>query len=204
MGCKKGDTLRTAFDVYTVQQQRGAGGSGEVYEVCDSENSAFAIKILDPAKTSTSRLKRFKNEIHFCSKNTHQNVIRVLGSGVTESGATFYVMPLYSGTLRDLISGGIAPKAVLPYFGQVLSGVEVAHLLNVWHRDVKPENILLAGVTDTLVVADFGIAHFEEEELLTAVETKKDERLANFLYSRPSRRSAEVGWTARPTSMPLA
>ena len=130
MGYKKGETLRTAFDTYTIQQQRGAGGSGEVYEVRDSENSAFAVKILDPVKASASRLKRFKNEIHFCSKNTHRNVIRVLASGVTESGATFYVMLLYSGTLRDLISKVIAPKAVLPYFGQILDGVEVAHLLS--------------------------------------------------------------------------
>ncbi|MGB9244365.1 MAG: hypothetical protein WCC03_13505 [Candidatus Acidiferrales bacterium] len=38
------------------------------------------------------------------------------------------------------------------------------------------------------MVADFGIAHFEDEELLTAVETKNNERLANFLYSAPEQR----------------
>jgi len=38
-------------------------------------------------------------------------------------------------------------------------------------------------------VADFGIAHFEEEELLTAVETRNDERLANFMYSAPEQRA---------------
>jgi serine/threonine protein kinase len=134
-------------------------------------------------------LKRFRNEIHFCTKNTHRNVIQVQASGITGSGAIFYVMPLYSGTLRDLVSKRITPKAVLPYFGQVLDGTEAAHLLGVWHRDVKPENVLFSAETGTLVVADFGIAHFEEEELLTAVETKNDERLANFLYSAPEQRS---------------
>jgi serine/threonine protein kinase len=189
MGLKKGDVLQTAFDKYTVQGQRGAGGSGEVYEVRDAEGSAYAVKILDAAKASATRLKRFKNEIHFCTKNKHRNIVQVQGSGITKDGATFYVMPLYSGTLRDLISKGIQPKTVLPYFGQILDGVEAAHLMGVWHRDIKPENILFSAETVTLVVADFGIAHFEEEDLLTAVETKNDERLANFLYSAPEQKT---------------
>jgi serine/threonine protein kinase len=191
MGYKKGDVLKTAFETYTIQRQRGAGGSGEVYEVSDSEGAAYAVKILDPSRASAIRLKRFKNEIHFCTKNTLKNIIQVHGSGVTDSGATFYVMSLYSGTLRDLISKKIEPKAVLPYFGQILDGVEAAHLLRVWHRDIKPENILFSAAANALVVADFGIAHFEEEELLTAVETRNDERLANFLYSAPEQKIRE-------------
>jgi serine/threonine protein kinase len=61
-------------------------------------------------------------------------------------------------------------------------------LQGIWDRDIKPENILFSAATNELVVADFGIAHFEEEELLTAVETKNDERLANFLYAAPEQK----------------
>ncbi|MGC1371413.1 MAG: serine/threonine-protein kinase, partial [Candidatus Sulfotelmatobacter sp.] len=168
--------------------QKGAGGSGVVYEVLDSEGSAFAIKILDPTKTSSVRLKRFKNEIDFCSRNTHKNIIRVLGTGVIETGETFYVMPLFFCTLRDVMSKGIKPDDILPIFSQILDGVEDAHLHGVWHRDLKPENILCSPSANALVVADFGIAHFEEEELLTAVETKPGERLANFLYAAPEQK----------------
>ena len=188
MGYKKGEILRTAFDSYTVEKQIGAGGSGEVYEVRDSDGSSHAAKVLDAAKASATRLKRFRNEISFCSKNTHPNIILVQGSGVTSNGSSFYVMPLYPQTLRNLMTRGIAPTAVLSYFGQLLDGVEAAHLLSVWHRDAKPENILYSPSGDSLVVADFGIAHFEEEELLTAVETHDNERLANFLYSAPEQR----------------
>lgn len=188
MGYKKGDALKTAFDIYTIQGQKGVGGSGEVYAVNDSEGAAYAAKILNAEKAGAKRLQRFKNEIHFCTRNTHRNVIQVQASGVTSDGATFYVMPLYSGTLRDLIAKGIAPNTVVSYFNQILDGIEAAHLQGVWHRDIKPENILFARETNTLVVADFGIAHFEEEDLLTAVETKNDERLANFLYSAPEQR----------------
>jgi serine/threonine protein kinase len=185
---KKGSVLRNAFETCTVREQKGAGGSGVVYEVVDSEGAPFAVKILDTAKTSTARLKRFKNEIDFCSRNAHKNIIRVLGTGVTETRATFYVMPLYSCTLREVISNRIKPDAVLPMFGQILDGVETAHMQGVWHRDLKPENILCSVANETLVVADFGIAHFEEEDLLTAVETRPDERLANFLYAAPEQK----------------
>jgi serine/threonine protein kinase len=188
MGLKQGDQLRTAFDTFTVVKQRGAGGSGEVYEVRDMDGHAYAVKVLDSARASSDRLKRFRNEIQFCSRNIHKNIIQVTGSGVTTKEEAFYVMPLYSGTLREIMSHGIPTKEALRLFGQILDGVEAAHLQGIWHRDLKPENVLFSERGNLLVVADFGIAHFEEEELLTAVETKNDERLANFVYSAPEQR----------------
>lgn len=188
MGYKKGEVLKTAFETYTIGSQKGSGGSGEVYEASDPETAHYAIKILDQDKATRSRLKRFKNEIHFCSKNPHSNIVAVVGHGITPKGESFYVMPLYSGTLRDLVKKQIQPGAVLPFFSQILDGVEAAHLLGVWHRDLKPENILFSTEENTLVIADFGIAHFEEEELLTAVETQSQDRLANFEYAAPEQR----------------
>jgi serine/threonine protein kinase len=111
---KKGKALRSAFDTYTIQKQIGAGGSGVAHEVMDSEGSAYAIKILDATRTTTARLKRFKNEIEFCTKNSHKNIIRVLGTGITETGATFYVRPLYSCTLREVMSKEIGPDGSCP------------------------------------------------------------------------------------------
>lgn len=189
MGYKKGEVLRTAFESYTVEEQLGAGGAGEVYAVRDSDKVAYAVKILRAAQTDMARLKRFRNEVGFCSRNTHKNILQVLGSGITDKGEAFFVMPKYTGTLRKLISKGIQPQDVLPLFGQVLDGVEAAHLKGVWHRDIKPENVLHSQTDKLLVVADFGIAHFEEEELLTAVETKNQERLANFQYSAPEQKA---------------
>jgi serine/threonine protein kinase len=98
-------------------------------------------------------------------------------------------MPLYDGSLRDLLKAGISPHKVLNYFAQILDGVEAAHIQSVVHRDLKPENILYAAGNDRLVIADFGIARFEEDELYTAVETKDSTRLANFQYAAPEQRS---------------
>jgi serine/threonine protein kinase len=65
--------------------------------------------------------------------------------------------------------------------------------MRVWgvkptHRDLKPENILYAQHENRMLVGDFGIAHFEEEEIYTIVETKDTDRLANFQYSAPEQR----------------
>jgi serine/threonine protein kinase len=103
----------------------------------------------------------------------------------TGEESPFYAMPLYDESLRQVIDRGIPANMIIPYFGQMLDAVEAAHLKNVIHRDLKPENFLFAGESDQLVLADFGIAHFQEEDLWTAVETKSAERLANFKYRAP-------------------
>lgn len=100
----------------------------------------------------------------------------------------FYVMPLYQHTLRGLMDAGIERNRILPLFSLILDGVEAAHLLRVWHRDLKPENVLCDANSGSAVIADFGIAHFEEDELYTAVETRNGDRLANFQYAAPEQR----------------
>jgi serine/threonine protein kinase len=110
----------------------------------------------------------------------------------------FYVMPLYAGTLRLLVKAGLPHDTGLPYFAQILDGVEAAHFQEVVHRDLKPENILHDQTSDNLVIADFGIARFTEEALFTAVETRAQDRLANFLYAAPEQRvrGRDVGQVA--------
>lgn len=185
---KRLQTFETPFDIYTEITVLGEGGAGRVYEVHNDKGESFALKCLSPEAITTERRKRFKNEIGFCQRTAHRNIIRVLDTGVHEVKGVkcpFYVMPKCKGTLRALIKS-TQPSQVLPLFSQVLDGVEAAHKLNVWHRDLKPENILWDG--NSLIVADFGIAHFEAEAIYTAVETKLASRMANFMYSAPEQR----------------
>ena len=184
--------FETLSDAYSVAGIIGEGGSGRVFAVKDSTGAPWALKCLFPHLSSTQKRKRFKNEIDFCSKQKHPNLIQVIDSGLAVWGnakTPFYVMPLLPATLRTLCNQKIPPARVLPLFSQVLNGVEAAHLLGVTHRDLKPENILYDSDHDRLVIADFGIAHFEEDLIATAVATKAGEKLANLRYSAPEQRA---------------
>src|ERR1022692_90812 len=182
--------FETATNTYTADGSIGDGACGTVYRVSDSDGEVFAVKLLRNA--SSVKRKRFKNELGFCRRNQHERIIKVLDDGLLKDGSErlpFYVMPLYELTLRKLMNAQLLHSDILPLFSDILDGVEAAHLLKVIHRDLKPENLLVTMPRRRVVVADFGVAHFEEEDLLTAVETRAADRLANYRYSAPEQRA---------------
>jgi serine/threonine protein kinase len=179
--------FQTGFGIYKAHGIVGEGGAGRVYAaVEEGADSSVAIKLLDPTKATRDRLRRFKNEYLFGFRKQHKNLVQIIDYGIYE-GSPFYVMPLYASSLRQVLNNGITHDRAISTFAQILDGVEAAHLLGVVHRDIKPENVLLDSAGN-LVIADFGVARFEEEDLYTAVETGKHDRLANFLYSAPEQR----------------
>lgn len=184
-------TFETAFGTYKATCILGEGGSGRVYGVVRLDGAEFALKALRPELSSSERRKRFKNEIDFLSKVHHANIIAVTDYGLWETAegtAPFYVMPRIQQTLRAAMTAALRPEQVLLLFTQMLDALEAAHLRGVVHRDLKPENMLYEITEDRLLIADFGIAHFEEEALLTAVESRHVDRLANFVYAAPEQR----------------
>lgn len=187
----KPPSFETPFDTYTATVVIGEGGAGRVYEATNTAGEVFALKCLAPERITSERLKRFKNEVAFCQKQEHSNIVKVLDTGATLIEGVkcpFYVMQRYAGTLRTRMAQ-LKPEDAMRAFALILDGVEAAHLAGVWHRDLKPENVLWNERENVPVVADFGIAHFEVEEIYTAVETKVAARMANFLYSAPEQRA---------------
>lgn len=180
--------FEAAYDTYTIVRPIGTGGSGAVFEVVTPDGQTFALKLLHKSKTPDEKRKRFRNEIHFCMQTVSPNIIRVIESGRAQDGSLFYIMPLYPKTLRDLIKEQLPKGDHLPLYGQILDGVEAAHLRQVFHRDIKPENFLYDPLSKQIVLADFGISRFTEDELLTVVETGPKDRLANFAYAAPEQR----------------
>ena len=182
----------TTFSRFRSIRLLGEGGAGFVYEVKDDNEQRFALKILKKQGITKEKRKRFKNEILFCQRSSHPNIISILDHGIVldeNIPVPFYVMPLYDSSLRNLITDGLKPQFIVPLLSQLLDGVEAAHLQNIVHRDLKPENILFRNSDTQLTLADFGIARFLEEELYTAVETKANDRLANFQYAAPEQRT---------------
>jgi len=181
MGQTRAKVLRTAFDTYKLQNLRGAGRSGEVFEALDSEGVLRAVKILHAVKASPVGLKRARDEFNFCFRSNHKNIIAVLDCGLTGSKpAAFYVMPLYARSLRDCMKQGIPAENVLRIYGNILDGMEAAHLQGIWHRDLKPENLLTNDDGRDLAIADFGVAHALEEQLIISEK--------EFPYAAPEQR----------------
>ena len=190
---KKGTIIKTVSNEYVVERQIAQCGNGTILQVIDDKREVYALKAIDRKQTSKEKLKRFRNEIAFCSNNCHPHIVPVLDSGTythDPEDLIFYIMPFYPQTLRDLINAGLSGKQALTLFSEIAEGLKYAHSKKVWHRDIKPENILIDNHGHA-VIADFGIAHFCEEELSTLVETTKHDRLANFQYAAPEQRNRE-------------
>lgn len=187
---KKGNILYTLSENYIIQEQIGQGGNAYIFRAkTESDDTEYAIKVIKKTDYNNEKIRRFRNELSFCYVNTHNNIIKVTDYGVHNNGELlFYVMPLYKSTLRNEIEKGLKPEIIINIFFQILDGLEFAHTKEVWHRDLKPENILYSTANEKIVIADFGIAHFCSDELMTAVETQVTDRLANFVYAAPEQR----------------
>ena len=184
---KTNDVLNTTFDRYIINKFVGEGGNGSVYKVTNQDGTIFAAKIVSKTKLTKEKIKRFKNEINFCQKYTHSNVISVIDSGYFSKGSEeylFYIMPFYEQSLKKRMENKIQEDSAIKYFIQICEGLKFAHSHGSIHRDIKPDNILIDNA-DNCVVADFGIAHFEDFDKITAVSTKESSRLANFTYHAP-------------------
>lgn len=191
---KKGTKIKTAFDEYTLITQVGSGGNGRVFLATNAVGEQIAIKFLE-RDIGKEKLKRFKNEIAFCEKHKHDNIVQVLDRGyvyLDGKDYVFYVMPFFPDTLKDKIKAGLSPDDAINIFIGILKGLKYAHEHDTIHRDIKPENILFAKGSLEPVICDFGIAHFAEKDLFTAIETKPGDRMANFYYAAPEQYSREI------------
>lgn len=190
-GITKNQIFETTFNTYTALKLISKGGSGKVYKVQNKDSNIYALKCLKKFDVSSENKKRFSSESSFLQRNSHPNIITALDSGfiiIKNIKHPFYVMKYYDKTLRDLINKGINAKKILPLFLMILNGIEEAHKNGIFHRDLKPENILFDSDSENLAIADFGIAHFTQKFLLTAIETRPNQKLANFQYAAPEQR----------------
>ncbi len=146
-------------DRYRLGPQIGAGGMATVYRARDLRHDReVAVKVMHPDLAAHTAAERFLREIKIAANLTHPHIVPVYDSGSAE-GQLYFVMPLIHGeSLRGRLErdGQLPLDDVLTYARDVAEALAYAHAQGVVHRDVKPENILLAG--NNALVADFGIA----------------------------------------------
>ncbi|WP_433534931.1 Stk1 family PASTA domain-containing Ser/Thr kinase [Micromonospora sp. CA-249363] len=178
---------------YRIRGRVARGGMATVYTATDERlERTVAVKIIHPTQAPEARARianfvaRFTDEAKTIARLTHPNVVAVYDQG-THAGLPYLVMEYVRGrTLRDVLAERrrLNPDEALAIAEQMLAAIAAAHRAGLVHRDVKPENVLVAeaptggvaNLVDSVVkVADFGLAR--------AVEASADAEQGNQLMA---------------------
>lgn len=152
---------------YRVGELLARGGYGRVYKGLQVDlEREVAIKILDvPPGEDPLAARRFVEEARLTAQLTHPNIVTILELG-EEGGVPWIAYELLPGeSIKDLLdeerklSWPRAREVML----QVASALETAHAKGIIHRDIKSENVLVAG-KNLYKVADFGIGKWLGQE----------------------------------------
>lgn len=150
---------------YKVLSRVARGGMATVYLATDLRlERPVALKVLHPhLSMDDSFLDRLGSEAKAAAKLSHPHVVGVLDQGeetVDGHRLAYLVMEYLPGhTLRDVLveHGSLTPRLTLAYLDAVVEGLAAAHRAGLVHRDVKPENVLIAD-DGRIKVGDFGLA----------------------------------------------
>ncbi|MER7443136.1 Stk1 family PASTA domain-containing Ser/Thr kinase [Micromonospora avicenniae] len=185
---------------YRIRGRVARGGMATVYTATDERlERTVAVKIIHPTQAPEAQariagfVERFTDEAKTIARLTHPNVVAVYDQG-THAGLPYLVMEYVRGrTLREVLAERrrLNPDEALAIFEQMLAAIGAAHRSGVVHRDVKPENVLvaeaptggMANLVDSVVkVADFGLARAVEA---SAEEESGNQLMATVAYVAP-------------------
>ncbi len=159
---------------YRVDAKIARGGMATVYRALDTRlDRTVAIKVMHALFADDEAfVTRFIREAKSAARLSHPNVVAVFDQG-EDAGQVFLAMEYIEGrNLRDLLRerGRLSPQEALSVLGPVLAALSAAHDAGLVHRDVKPENVLLAD-DGRIKVADFGLARAAASRNVTSATT---------------------------------
>lgn len=159
---------------WRLESRLGRGAMGDVFRGRDLVlGRAVAIKVLAPALVGDPQmLARFRREAMSSSRLVHPNVVTTLDFGI-DGGRPFMVMELVGGEPLDAV---LARERVLDeeravrFARDIALGLAEAHRCGIIHRDIKPNNVMVAptldehGASHRARILDFGIARVDSGE----------------------------------------
>ncbi len=148
---------------YTLVEPVGEGGMGSVWRAkqTDPVKRFVAVKLIKAGMDSKQVLARFEAERQALAMMDHPNIAKVLDGGLHEH-RPYFVMELVKGVpITEYCDHcKLTPKERLELFVPVCQAIQHAHQKGIIHRDIKPNNVLIALYDDRPVVKviDFGVA----------------------------------------------
>lgn len=161
---------------YKLIDKLGEGGMGTVFlgEEMSSGNKA-AIKVIRADVSSKGSVAaRFRQEINVSKQFAHPFVIKILDGGLLPGNKSMYLAMEYlpGESLGTAMANRDIPSDeawnILSHMAEALSYI---HQRGVIHRDIKPDNILLAS-PDRTVLLDFGLALMDDQTRLSATSDR--------------------------------
>jgi hypothetical protein len=168
------DSLMLVASRYRLVRQIGTGGMGRVWLARDEVlHREVAIKeVILPAGLGEAERRQIMEgtlrEARAAGRLSHPNVVQVYDVVMFEDRPWIVMEYVPSRSLYQTIKadGPLAPKRVAEIGLLVLAALQAAHKARVWHRDVKPGNVLLAR-DGRVVLTDFGLATFDGDGGIT-------------------------------------
>lgn len=144
---------------FRLLREIGRGGMGIVYEAEQLPlGRRVALKLLPGAAALDERLAiRFLREVRAVGRLTHPGIVPVYTSGQAD-GVLYFAMELIEGqTLAARVAAGpLDARDAARFAAEIARALDHAHAQGLVHRDVKPENILIAS-DGRARIADFGL-----------------------------------------------
>jgi serine/threonine protein kinase len=188
------DASQLAGTPYRLGRKLGEGASGAVYEAEHVElGRKLAVKILGSEHAASSvALERFRHEARTIANLSHPNVVQLYDFGKSLDGRAFLAMELCAGQTLDarLREGAIEWPEAVRIAIEAAKALEAAHAAGLVHRDLKPQNLMLASARSAGVVGaspspsrdesvkllDFGIATALATDAHPATERERSHR----------------------------
>jgi len=149
---------------YQIVRKIGAGGFAEVFEAIDLKlDRNVALKVIDERGGVSSRVLR---EVEAAASLSHPGIVSLFDF-FSDGRRSFIVWELVRGRSLAEVAGELTDADAVEAVAQVLDALAYAHEQRVVHRDIKPQNIMVAD-DGHVKVMDFGIARLLDAETLTS------------------------------------
>ena len=167
---------------YPITGILGKGAMGIVYRGYDPIiKRPVAIKtirreLIEEDERAESLAGRFRKEAQAAGALNHPGIVSIYEYGEDASHAFIAMEYVEGNSLREYLARGarFEERDIVSIMSQLLDALDFAHKRTVWHRDVKPANIIIMG-NGRIKLADFGIARIESS----------DRTLANVIMGTP-------------------
>jgi len=151
---------------YQILDRLGLGGMGEIFKVRHIHlNELRVVKIMRPNIAADDQgLQRFLQEARTSTMIKHKNLAMLYDFSTLDDGSYYMVWEFIDGTnIQKWIAqnGALPSRLTIEIAIQALTGLEHLHAMDLIHRDISPENIMLSQDNKgklLVKVIDFGIA----------------------------------------------